>query len=217
MFKNIILLLMLVSTTALGVEFKTEKQIKSAYKALHIKDKLDYLVFSRAIHGYNKIHNKNGQFVTIIDFTKPSQEKRFFVIDLKNKKVKYSTYVTHGKNSGFITAEKFSNVLNSYQSSLGFYLTSNSYDGINGYSMRLNGLEEGFNSNAFKRTIVVHGADYASEKFLKKYGYLGRSKGCPAIPANISNAVINLIKDGTVLFVNGNDENYLERSKYLRS
>ena len=97
---------------------------------------------------------------------------------------------------------------------MGFYLTSNPYQGNNGYSLRLNGLEPGINSNALKRNIVVHGADYATKEFIQKYGFLGRSLGCPAIPTNISKEVIDYIKGGTVLYINGNDSNYFEKSVY---
>ena len=120
-----------------------------------------------------------------------------------------------GKNTGLDTAVKFSNKMNSYQSSLGFYLTINTYEGSNGYSLRLKGLEPGINSNAMDRHIVVHGADYATKEFMEKYGFLGRSLGCPAIPEDISKEVIDYIKGGTVLYINGNDESYFEKSQYI--
>lgn len=214
MLKKIVLGLTLLTSLSFGIDLKTEKDIKKVYEELGLKEKLEYSTFAKAIHGYNKIEEKKEGFITIVDFSKPSTEERFFVIDLENKKVDYSTYVTHGKNTGLVTAVKFSNTMNSYQSSLGFYLTINPYEGSNGYSLRLKGLEPGINSNALDRNIVVHGADYATEDFIKKYGFLGRSLGCPAIPNTISKEVIDLIKGGTVLYINGEDNSYLEKSKY---
>ena len=214
MIKKVLLGLTLLSSLAFGETFKTDRQIKNLYNQLHIQNKLTYSTFHKAIKGYNKIQNKKEGTITIVDFAKPSNEERFFVIDLNHKKVDYSTYVSHGKNSGVVDAVKFSNIANSYQSSLGFYLTSESYEGNNGYSLRLNGLEPGINSNALKRNIVVHGADYATKEFIDKYGFLGRSLGCPAIPSNISKEVIDYIKGGTVLYINGDDAHYFEKSAY---
>ncbi len=216
MFKKIILGMTLLSTLAFGIDLSREECIKEIYSNLHIDDKLEYSTFLKAIHGYNKIPSKKEGYITIVDFSKPSSEERFFVIDLENKKVDYITYVTHGKNTGLDMAVKFSNKMNSYQSSLGFYLTDNTYNGSNGYSLRLRGLEPGINSNALDRNIVVHGADYATKEFMEKYGFLGRSLGCPAIPEEISKEVIDHIKGGTVLYINGNDESYFERSNFAK-
>ena len=215
MLKKIVLGLTLLSSLTFGIDLQTEDKIKGVYKELGIENKLNYSTFFKAIQGYNKIDGKKEGYITIIDFSKPSNEERFFVIDLENKKVNYSTYVSHGKNTGLDTAVKFSNKMNSYQSSLGFYLTINTYEGSNGYSLRLKGLEPGINSNAMDRHIVVHGADYATKEFMEKYGFLGISLGCPAIPEDISKEVIDYIKGGTVLYINGNDESYFEKSQYI--
>ena len=215
MLKKIVLGTIFVTTLVFGVDLKDENSVRAMYKDLKIENKLEYSTFSNAIHGYNKIEGKKEGYITIIDFSKPSNEERFFVIDLKNKKVDYSTYVSHGKNTGLDTAVKFSNKMNSYQSSLGFYLTINTYEGSNGYSLRLKGLEPGINSNALDRNIVVHGANYATKEFMDKYGFLGRSLGCPAIPEEISKEVIDYIKGGTVLYINGNDDSYFEKSQYV--
>lgn len=215
MIKKIFLGFFLLGMTTFSMDLSSEVGIRELYNELGISDKLKYNTFSKAIHGYNKIQGKRDGFITIIDFSKPSNEKRFFVIDLENKKVDYSTYVSHGKNTGLGTAVRFSNTMNSYQSSLGFYLTINTYEGSNGYSLRLKGLEPGINSNALDRNIVVHGANYATKEFMDKYGFLGRSLGCPAIPEDISKEVIDCIKGGTVLYINGDDESYFEKSKYL--
>lgn len=215
MLKRLLLVLTFLGSIAFASEsLTTDSQIKSLYEQLHLKNKLDYSTFSQAIKGYNKIPNKKEGKITIVDFAKPSNEERFFVIDLENKKINYSTYVAHGKNTGTISAIKFSNVTNSFQSSLGFFLTANPYEGNNGYSLRLKGLEPGINSNAFRRNIVIHGADYATKEFIEKYGFLGRSLGCPAIPTEISKEVIDYIKEGTVLYIHGDDSEYFEKSVY---
>ncbi|MDD7261067.1 MAG: murein L,D-transpeptidase catalytic domain family protein [Fusobacterium mortiferum] len=216
MLKKIVTGLVLYGSLLFGADLSCEENIKTIYKDLGIENKLEYSTFLKAIQGYNRIEDKKAGYITIIDFSKPSNEERFFVIDLENKKVDFSTYVTHGKNSGLGTAVKFSNNPNSYQSSLGFYLTKNTYEGSNGYSLRLLGLEPGINSNAMDRNIVVHGADYATKEFMDKYGFLGRSLGCPAIPEEISKEVIDYIKGGTVLYINGNDETYYAKSKYVQ-
>ena len=216
MLKKIVTGLVLYGSLLFGADLSCEENIKTIYKDLGIENKLEYSTFFKAIQGYNRIEDKKAGYITIIDFSKPSNEERFFVIDLENKKVDFSTYVTHGKNSGLGTAVKFSNNPNSYQSSLGFYLTKNTYEGSNGYSLRLLGLEPGINSNAMDRNIVVHGADYATKEFMDKYGFLGRSLGCPAIPEEISKEVIDYIKGGTVLYINGNDETYYAKSKYVQ-
>ena len=216
MLKKIVTWLVLCGSLLFGADLSCEENIKTIYKDLGIENKLEYSTFLKAIQGYNRIEDKKAGYITIIDFSKPSNEERFFVIDLENKKVDFSTYVTHGKNSGLGTAVKFSNNPNSYQSSLGFYLTKNTYEGSNGYSLRLLGLEPGINSNAMDRNIVVHGADYATKEFMDKYGFLGRSLGCPAIPEEISKEVIDYIKGGTVLYINGNDETYYAKSKYVQ-
>lgn len=216
MLKKIVTGFILCGSLLFGADLNSEENIKMIYKDLGIENKLEYSTFLKAIQGYNRIEDKKAGCITIIDFSKPSNEERFFVIDLENKKVDFSTYVTHGKNSGLGTAVKFSNNPNSYQSSLGFYLTKNTYEGSNGYSLRLLGLEPGINSNAMDRNIVVHGADYATKEFMDKYGFLGRSLGCPAIPEEISKEVIDYIKGGTVLYINGNDETYYAKSKYVQ-
>ncbi|MGL6067074.1 MAG: murein L,D-transpeptidase catalytic domain family protein, partial [Cetobacterium sp.] len=136
----------------------TLSSTSSLYKKLDLKDKMNYSVFKNAIKGASKIKGKKLEFLTIIDFTKPSTERRFSVINLKKKELLYYTYVSHGKNSGKISATKFSNTPNSFQSSLGFFTTDTKpYVGNYGYSLRLNGLENRFNSNAYDRAIVIHG------------------------------------------------------------
>lgn len=188
----------------------------SLYKSLELKDKMDYSVFKNAVKGASKIKGKNFQFLTVIDFTKPSTEPRFTVIDLEKKKLVFYTYVSHGKNSGKVLATKFSNAPNSFQSSLGFFITDTKpYFGNYGYSLRLKGLENHFNSNAYDRAIVIHGADYASKKYINQMGFLGRTLGCPAIPTELSKEVIDLISNNSIVFIAGNDNKYLKESTFI--
>jgi hypothetical protein len=123
--------------------------------------------------------------------------------------------VSHGRNTGDEFATTFSDKVDSHMSSLGFYKTGETYQGINGFSMRLDGLEAGINSNARKRAIVVHGADYASLKLVKAQGRLGRSYGCPAVPVEVNKKLIELIKDESCLFIYHPSKDYISKSYYL--
>ncbi len=175
-------------------------------------------VFSLAMQGWQKLSKDvQSNLLTVIDFSLPSTEKRMWVIDPKSGVVLFHSVVSHGRNSGNLMAEKFSNLPESFQSSLGFYQTGETYQGKHGYSLRLDGLEKGFNDAARNRAIVIHGADYAREEFAVQTGRLGRSLGCPALPTEISDQAIDLIKDGTLLFIYGNDTNYLQQSMLLNS
>jgi hypothetical protein len=159
-----------------------------------------------------KLDFENETLVSIIDFSKPSTEKRLFVVDLKKQELIYNTYVAHGKNSGSNEAVQFSNKCGSLQTSLGIYTTAETYSGKHGYSLRLDGLETGFNDNARKRAIVIHGAEYVSTDFIADHGRLGRSFGCPALPQELSSDIIDLIKEGTCLYIYANNEIYLKNS-----
>jgi hypothetical protein len=161
---------------------------------------VDFQLFKDAYLAYEKTTNRSKSLLTIIDYSKPSTEKRFFVIDMDKKSLVFNTYVSHGVNSGEKTATKFSNIVNSRKTSLGTFLTDSTYYGSNGYSLRLDGLTKGVNDNARERYIVVHGADYANESFLKQNGYLGRSWGCPALPEHLSRQIIDTIKGGSVIY-----------------
>lgn len=178
-------------------------------------------VFDYAMRGFNFMQETgtitNNNIISIIDFTKPSFQKRLFIIDLKNYKVLFNTYVAHGMNSGAAFASHFSNVPESNQSSLGFYVTSATYEGKHGYSLHLEGVEKGINDNANRRDIVMHAADYVSESFIRSRGYIGRSLGCPAIPEPLHRPVINKIKNGTCLFIYGADKKYISHSKILNN
>ena len=194
---------------------KVTLDVKSVYDSLNIKGKIDYSIFQKAYLGYVQIPNKNPGVLVIIDYSKPSNEERFYVLDLNKKKLVYSTRVAHSKNSGLEIPLEFSDDPNSYQSSLGFFLTLGEYNGAYGYSLRLKGLEENINANAESRAIVIHGGNIVDDEYIKKYGFAGRSLGCPVLPATLTKEIVNYIKHGRVLFIYGNDEEYIEESLYL--
>jgi len=198
----------------------------SEINLIYASAKLSYMglplnTFTLAMKGFSKLRNKNligeDSIITIIDFEKSSSQKRLYVIDLKTKNVLFQTYVTHGKNSGKEYARSFSNEESSFKSSLGFYITRNTYEGGNGYSLKLEGTEVGINDKAMERAIVMHGAAYASESAIYKLGFLGRSWGCPAIPEALQKPIINKIKDGNMLFIYYPDQDYLRNSTFLNS
>jgi hypothetical protein len=154
--------------------------------------------------------------VSIADMSQPSTSKRLYVIDLAHQKLLFNTYVAHGRNSGDRLPRQFSNEVSSNQSSLGFYKTLGTYRGKHGLSLKLKGLEPGFNNNAFDRTIVFHGADYVSEDTIRQTGRLGWSQGCPAVPNALSTPIIKAIQGGTYLFIYSPDPTYLHQSNFLR-
>ena len=187
-------------------------EIKILYRELFLNDKISFSCFNNAIQGLEKIeelgNNANDNLLVIVDYTKPSTEERLFVVDLEKKQLLISSLVTHGRGTGDLYATKFSNKNNSYSTSSGFYLTGNIYNGKHGESLVLYGLEKGKNDNAQKRTIVIHSAYYANKNFAEKYGRLGRSKGCLALPTDLNAKIIHLISGGVVLYVHTNfDEN----------
>lgn len=171
-----------------------------------------------AVKGYEKLVDSGmvdrSQYLTIVDLSQSSRNKRFYILDMKNDSLVWNTYVAHGKNSGVDMAKSFSNSLNSNKSSLGFYLTKSTYTGKHGLSLRIDGLENGFNNNAEARGVVVHGAAYVNAGRVNS-DYMGRSQGCPALPENEYAKVIDIIKDGSVVFVYGSDSNYLQSSELL--
>jgi len=190
------------------------------YDAINLqKYDLSFEAFKHGMTGYlsllreGKLNNKG--LLTIIDFTKSSNSKRFYTIDLKKLAVKFHTYVSHGKNTGEVMAKSFSNTVHSNQSSIGFYVTAETYVGSKGYSLKLDGMEKGYNDKIRERAVVMHNADYVSEHWIKKYGRLGRSQGCPALPIEIGKKVIDTIKNHTVIFAYYNDAAYINSSPYL--
>ena len=177
--------------------------------------------FQLAMFGYRSLMAKGlvtkDSLLTIIDFSRPSSDNRFYVIDLQSGTILFNTLVAHGRNSGELFAQHFSNRAQSHQSALGFYITGSHYKGSQGYSMLLNGVDTGFNDNARKRAIVIHGASYATQRYIELYGRLGRSYGCPALPPDVNTPVIDLIKDGSVVFGYYPDDDYFNRSCILGS
>ena len=160
--------------------------------------------FSIALEGFYKLKEKGlvtKDILTLIDFSKSSNTKRLWVINLATNEVLFNTLVAHGRNTGEEFANYFSNKAESYQSSLGFYATAEVYTGKHGLSLRLDGLQKGLNDKARERAVVVHGADYVSESFIKNHKRLGRSQGCPALPVEMNEKIINVIKEKSCLFI----------------
>src|SRR5690606_18000540 len=161
--------------TALLNRYNFNDSITNLYNAIGLEGSgLGYDAFRYAMVGYHalksegKLSNKN--LISIIDFTKESTEKRFYTIDLDTYKVRFHSLVSHGRNTGQNIAKSFSNIPHSNQSSLGFYVTGETYVGSKGYSLRLDGVDGKFNSNMRKRAVVMHAADYVSEEWIEKYG-----------------------------------------------
>lgn len=174
--------------------------------------------FSKAFEGYEQLKKQGvieNETLTIVDFSLSSTEERMWVVDMVSRKVVLQTLVAHGRNSGSEFATQFSNKSESYQSSLGFYLTGETYQGKHGLSLRIDGLEYGINDNARDRAVVVHGADYASNDFVKLHGRLGRSYGCPAVPYAVHKDLIETIKNKSVLFIYHPSRNYIQKSKLV--
>ncbi len=188
--------------------------VNTLYADANLKEaNLALPVFEKAVTGFMNLKNQHAlsdskNIITIVDFTKPSTEKRMWIVDLKSKTLLLNTYVAHGQGSGANMADTFSNVAESHQSSLGFYIASETYFGKHGLSLKLDGQDKGINDLARARAIVVHGASYVSESFIKSTGRLGRSFGCPAVSEELNDKVIALIKGKTCFFINGNSEKY---------
>lgn len=190
----------------------SQDEVLSLYQQIELEDDFTFETFNRAMAGYQMYKCANTEILTIIDYTKPSTEERLFIINLEKRKLIYKTLVAHGKNTGLNLAVDFSNLSSSLKSSPGFYSTAETYRGKHGYSLRLDGLEAGINDNARSRAIVIHGANYVSKSFVKTHNRLGRSWGCPAVPVELSKDIIDLIKDGSCLYIHSNDTNYLDQS-----
>ena len=196
-----------------------EQRLKGLYTSLSVEAQgLRYEVFAKAMTGYLNLEkegklNAGKQVLTVVDFDMPSTKKRLWVLDLAQKQVLFNTLVAHGHNSGENKATNFSNTNESNMSSLGFYVTEGEYQGKHGRSLRLQGMDEGFNTNAAMRSVVMHGADYVSEAFIKQNGRLGRSLGCPALPMELKDQIIETVEGGSCLFFNASNPNY--SSKFL--
>ncbi len=185
------------------------------YEQMKLEELVHFDAFKAAYIGYKKLNKQKNPLLTLIDFNRPSTEKRMYVLDMAKKEVLFVSYVSHGRNSGENYATSFSNRNGSHQSSLGFYRTGGTYQGGNGYSLLLDGLEEGINDQARPRAIVIHGADYCSEAVIRSSGRLGRSFGCPALPRELATPIINTIKGGSLLFIYADHANYLAMSDVI--
>lgn len=153
--------------------------------------------------------------LAVIDFSLPSTEPRLWVFDLSERTLVLEELVAHGQGSGEEVATAFSNIRGSHQSSIGLFRTQESYFGQHGYSLRMDGLEPGVNDRARERAIVIHGADYVNTGWIEQHGRLGRSHGCPAVSRDVSDLVVDSLKDGQFLFSYYPDPEWLARSDYL--
>ncbi|MBS1604081.1 MAG: murein L,D-transpeptidase catalytic domain family protein [Bacteroidetes bacterium] len=182
---------------------------------------LDPKAFEYAWRGYYNLLKKGvirkRTVLSICDFSQSCCSKRMYVIDVRHRKLLFRTYVAHGQNSGEEYATSFSNEPDSYKSSLGFYVTNRVYYGRNGLSLRLNGVDSGYNDLALKRNIVLHGSSYVGDKYMQDFGTLGTSLGCPALPAAISGRIIRAVKDGSCLFIYHPTQQYLDNSIVINS
>ena len=191
---------------AANVTLSAEAKAENLYNSLDVNNlslpKLES--FTKALKGFYALQTKGKiqkNVLTLIDFSLSSNVKRLWIIDLSTNTVLYNSLVAHGRNTGNEFATAFSNASESYKSSLGFYATGEVYQGKHGLSLRLDGLEQGVNDNARARAVVMHGADYVAESFIKNNSRLGRSLGCPAIPMNMTKEIINTIKDKSCLYI----------------
>jgi hypothetical protein len=192
----------------------------SIFESMHLESEgLSREAFLTAWKGYHQLLQKGillrDDMLSIADFSKPSSEERLFIIDVCAQKILFKTLVAHGKNTGTLYAESFSNKPETNKSSLGFYLTLNTYEGEHGVSLRLKGLEKNINDKAYERAIVMHGAPYVSKKFTSRYGFLGRSLGCPAVPDAVAQPIIQTIKNGSLLFIYHPNRTYARQSAFF--
>lgn len=213
-----------VSTTILpedSVKRTTAAPAKSVYDSLQLNlSGLSRQAFEYAQKGWKKLVKQgklvNESVMAIVDFSQSSDCKRLYVLDMKNYKVLFNTLVAHGKKSGKERASLFSNKPYSHKSSPGFYITGETYIGSNGYSLKLKGIEKGINDKAAARAIVMHGADYVSEDYIEEQGYIGRSQGCPAVPEEEADEIIDVLKNGACLFIYPGGKQYVAKSAILR-
>jgi hypothetical protein len=196
--------------------------VSTLYDSIDLKDLgLTKKAFAYALKGYYYLLNHHRlsreNILSICDLSQSSRNKRLYILDLEQKTVVVNTYVAHGRNSGKEYARSFSNNPASHKTSLGFYVTEDTYYGNNGLSLKICGMERGFNDRANGRNIVIHGSEYVGPDFLQMNSYTGRSYGCPAVPADETETVINAIKGGSCLFIYHPTKKYISRSKILNS
>ena len=180
---------------------------------------LDYAIFEQAMNGYYNIRKQDTvlsdkKVITILDFTKSIDEKRLYTIDLENRKVLFHTLAAHGIRSGTDFADRYSNINDSNMSSEGFMVTGNTYHGVMGYSLVLNGLDEGINDLVDFRNVVMHPAR-ATARNGKETAKIGRSLGCPSIDPVYSKEVIDTVKDGTLVYIHGKETDFAQKSDNL--
>lgn len=178
----------------------TQEELNNMYDSLKLNQYISNEAFIRGVEGMSKINIRKNNIIAIVDFTKPSTQERMCILDLDNKELLITSYVAHGKGSGNIYPTEFSNTNGSNKSCIGFFITGSNYDGINGNSLSIYGLEKGKNDKSRERDIVIHGADYAEEEFIKKYSRLGRSWGCFAVPRIKNDIIIDAIKNGSIMY-----------------
>ena len=211
-----------------GITAPVTRSLSIAEKAQEVFDSLDLdqmglslEAFQYAYRGYHELLEKRlikkAGLLTICDFSQSSRNKRMYVVDMENYQLVKNTYVAHGRNSGGEFANSFSNSPRSHKSSLGFYITHTTYKGGHGLSLRLQGVERGINDKAMMRHIVLHGSNYVGDRYLERSPFLGRSFGCPAVPADETKDIIETIKDGSCLFIYHPNNNYLKTSKILNA
>lgn len=174
--------------------------------------------FTEALKGFYSLKEKGlfkKDILTVVDFSLSSNAKRLWIIDLSTNEILFQSLVAHGRNTGDEFANNFSNTAESFKSSLGFYATAEVYKGKHGVSLKLDGLEKGLNDRARERAVVIHGADYVSEAFIKAHKRLGRSQGCPAVPVDVASEVIDMIKNGSCLYIYHPSLSYSKKSKLI--
>ena len=179
---------------------------------------LNKKVLAYALTAYHKAFINGSvkkQVLTVIDYSLPSSKQRMWIFDVNKERLLYQTYVAHGQNSGMTVPNHFSNQSSSKETSLGTYVTKDTYMGHKGYSLNLQGLEKGFNDNAYSRRVVMHGAWYVEPSFIKQSGRAGRSWGCPSIAQSLAKPVINAIKGGSVIFAYYPDRKYFSQSNFV--
>jgi hypothetical protein len=207
--------LLLISATSLAVT-TLDLKVKTISKQHRQLRKPLVKMALQAFYNAQKLGVRTKKpIMTIIDYSLPSTEKRLWVVDLERDKIIYNSLVAHGRNSGENHTTVVSNKIGSLQTSVGLFLTENTYFGRDGYSLRMIGLEKGFNHNAMKRTIVMHGAPYVSKQFIAAAGRIGRSWGCPAVEKPLAEPIIDTIKHGSLIFSYYPDQNWLTDSKFV--
>lgn len=220
---NIVVALILIlglsyTNLSYGLPTPSAPTLPLGWKMVSMRSGVDSKVLAFALKAYNtaksKGHSKKN-ILTVVDYSLPATKKRMWVFDVARKKLLFHTLVAHGQGSGKVYAKSFSNQPRTKKSSLGVFRTGVTYIGKHGESLNLHGLEQGVNSNAFRRGIVMHNANYVNEQFARKHGYLGRSWGCLALDKKVCQPVINTIKNGTLVFAYYPDKQWLASSKYL--